>query len=173
MKKSEKRMILILVAILIVVLIIFSVTKNKGKKSTSESSDASADQTQATEQTADNGAEQNQASQEFVETVDGGTKLNTSSKLSETKEFDGFKFENIQLTEQDNQTTLLADVTNDSGKDTTDATLVDVIFLDKDGNEITTIDGIISPLKAGEKTQFNASTTLSYAGAYDFKIVKK
>ena len=52
-------------------------------------------------------------------------------------------------------------------------TLVDVILLDKNGKEIVTLGGIISPLQPGEKKQFNTSMTLDYANAYDFKIVIK
>ena len=78
----------------------------------------------------------------------------------------------MQLTEQNGQSVLLADVTNNSGK-ATNLTIVDVVLLDKNGQEIITVGGIISPLQAGEKTQFNTSMTLDYANAYDFKIVIK
>ena len=50
---------------------------------------------------------------------------------------------------------------------------VAVILLDKNGKEIVTLGGIISPLQPGAKTQFNTSMTLDYANAYDFKIVIK
>ena len=154
MKKNEKRMILILLVILLIAIVIFVATKNKK---------------------GDNNANtevENKPVEEFVQVLEDGTKLNTSTKLNESRDVNGFKFENIQFTEQKGQSVLLADVTNNTGK-ATDYTLVDVILLDKTGKEIVKLGGIISPLQPGEKTQFNMSTTLDYANSYDFKIVIK
>jgi len=108
----------------------------------------------------------------LVQTLEDGTKLNTSTELNKEKQVGNYKFENMQLTTQDNQTVLLADVTN-TGSNKTDIQLVDVTLLDKDGNEIITVGGIISQLEPGEKTQFNTSMTLDYANTYDFKITLK
>lgn len=155
MKPNEKKLILILLIITVIVAIIFFATREK--KNTEDTNTA---------------VEENNVVEEFVQVLEDGTKLNTSTKLNEAKEVNGLKFENIQLTEQNGQSVLLADVTNNSDK-TTDLTLVDVVLLDKDGNEIVTVGGIISPLQAGEKTQFNTSMTLDYANAYDFRIVIK
>ena len=154
MKKNEKRIILILLAILLIVIVIFAVTKNKKGNNN------------------DNTEVENKPVEEFVQVLEDGTKLNTSTKLNESRDVNGFKFENIQFTEQNGQSVLLADVTNNTGK-ATDYTLVDVILLDKTGKEIVKLGGIISPLQPGEKTQFNMSTTLDYANSYDFKIVIK
>lgn len=153
MKDNEKKMLIILLIILVIAIIIFVVNKNK-KENNNEN------------------AEENNTVEEFVQVLEDGTKLNTSTKLSEAKEVNGLKFENMQLTEQNGQSVLLADVTNNSGK-ATNLTIVDVVLLDKNGQEIITVGGIISPLQAGEKTQFNTSMTLDYANAYDFKIVIK
>ena len=153
MKDNEKKMLIILLIILVIAIIIFVVNKNK-KGNNNEN------------------AEEDNTVEEFVQVLEDGTKLNTSTKLSEAKEVNGLKFENMQLTEQNGQSVLLADVTNNSGK-ATNLTIVDVVLLDKNGQEIITVGGIISPLQAGEKTQFNTSMTLDYANAYDFKIVIK
>ena len=147
-------MILILLAILLIAIVIFAVTKNK-KGNNNENTEV-----------------ENKPVEEFVQVLEDGTKLNTSTKLNESRDVNGFKFENIQFTEQKGQSVLLADVTNNTGK-ATDFTLVDVILLDKTGKEIVTLGGIISPLQPGAKTQFNTSMTLDYANAYDFKIVIK
>ena len=155
MKSNEKKMILILLVILVIAIVIFVVTKNK-KENKNENTPV----------------ENNTNVEEFVQVLDDGTKLNTSTKLNQAKEVNGFKFENIQFTEQNGQSVLLADVTNNTGK-TTEFTLLDVILLDKEGKEIVTLGGIISPLQPGAKTQFNTSMTLDYANAYDFKIVIK
>ena len=159
MKKKEKRMILILLVILIIAIVIFVVSKNTNKKiNTNENT--STTQLENTEP------------EEFVQVQEDGTKLNTSTELNKEKQVGNYKFENMQLTTQDNQTVLLADVTN-TGSNKTDIQLVDVTLLDKDGNEIITVGGIISQLDPGEKTQFNTSMTLDYANTYDFKITLK
>ena len=158
MKNKEKRMILILLVVLVVVVVIvFVISKNtnNGNKGTEN-----------------NTTEENTAVEEFVEVLENGTKLNTSEQLSKTKQVGAYKFENMQLTEQGSQTVLLADVTNTSSS-ATDLQLVDVTLLDKEGKEIVTVRGIISPLQPGAKTQFNTSMTLDYANTYDFKITLK
>ena len=157
MKKQEKRMILILLAVLVIAIVAFIISKNanKGNKGTEN-----------------NTTEENTAVEEFVQVLEDGTKLNTSEQLSKTKQVGAYKFENMQLTEQGSQTVLLADVTNTSSS-ATDLQLVDVTLLDKEGKEIITVGGIISPLQPGAKTQFNTSMTLDYANTYDFKIELK
>ena len=157
MKKQEKRMILILLAVLVIAIVAFIISKNanKGNKGTEN-----------------NTTEENTAVEEFVQVLEDGTKLNTSEQLSKTKQVGAYKFENMQLTEQGSQTVLLADVTNTSSS-ATDLQLVDVTLLDKEGKEIITVGGIISPLQPGAKTQFNTSMTLDYANTYDFKITLK
>ena len=149
MKKKEKRMILILVIVSILIVgIIWGVTRPKKEK------------------VEENGVE------EFVQVLEDGTKLNTSDKLKEEKTVDGLKIGNIQLTEKNGQLVLLADVTNQTTK-TSDTFLVDITLYDKTGKELTTVTGLIIPIKPGESTQLNAGITEKYANAYDFKVVKK
>ena len=159
MKNKEKRMILILLVILIIAIVIFVVSKNLNKESKTKENGSTTQQ-------------ENTEPEEFVQVLEDGTKLNTSTELNKEKQVGNYKFENMQLTTQDNQTVLLADVTN-TGSNKTDIQLVDVTLLDKDGNEIITVGGIISQLEPGEKTQFNTSMTLDYANTYGFKITLK
>ena len=147
MKNNEKKVLAVLVAITIIVIIIFIATREKKNET----------------------VEENKVEEEFVEVLEDGTKLNTSTKLNETKYVNGLEFGNIQLTMQNNQSVLLADVKNNTGK-ASSLTLVDVTLLDKEGNTIVKVGGIIGPLQNGESTQFNTSMTLDYANAYDFKV---
>ena len=151
MKPKEKRMILILLVILVIAIIIFAVNKNKKDENT---------------------AEGNNVVEEFVQVLEDGTRLNTSTKLNEMKKFEGLEFGNIQLTNLNGQSVLLADVKNTTSAET-GLMLVNVTLIDKNGNELGTVGGIISPLKPGESKQFNTSMTIDYANAYDFKITKK
>lgn len=152
MKKKEKQMIAILVAITIIVIII-AIALNKGKKEEGEE-------------------ENTTVKEEFVDVLEDGTKLNTSNKLQETKKIDGMEITNFQLTEKDNVTLLLGTVTNVS--DTTKGGYpVNVKVIDKQGNEIITIDAFLGPLEPGRSTQFSTSATFDYANAYDFSVIKK
>ena len=151
MKPKEKRMILILLVILVIAIIIFAVNKNKKDENT---------------------AEGNNVVEEFVQVLEDGTRLNTSTKLNEMKKFEGLEFGNIQLTNSNGQSVLLADVKNTTQAET-GLMLVNVTLIDKNGNELGTVGGIISPLKPGESKQFNTSMTIDYANAYDFKVTKK
>ena len=157
MKKNEKIIISILLVVLVIAIIVFTVNKNKKEENNNENV---------------NTETENNVTEEFVQVLEDGTKLNTSTKLNETKQVGIYKFENIKLTEKDVQSLILADVTNTS-KNETDAKIVDIKLLDKDGKEIVTIGGIISPLKSGETKQFNSSMSLDYANIYDFEIILK
>lgn len=148
----KKKMILILLIILIFAIAMYVTSKNKNEKVIEEN---------------------NTNIEELVEILGDGTKLNTSSKLAETKQVGIYKIGNIQLTMKNNQTVLLADVENTSASETA-VVLLDIVLYNKEGKEIATIPGIISPMKAGEKTQLNSSVIADYADAYDFKInIKK
>lgn len=116
--------------------------------------------------------EQNQTLEEFVQTLDDGTKLNTSTKLNENKNINGLQIGNIQLKREDNKTTLLADVENVTDK-TINEKYLDIILIDKEAKILTTIPAITVKLEPGEKTQLNIGTQLDYVNAYDFRIIEK
>lgn len=107
---------------------------------------------------------------EFEQIDNKGKKTNTSIKLSENKEFKGLKISNITLTEENGETMLIGEVENISEENMKEFMTIDVKFVDKDGNELGTLTGIIKPLQAGEKTELNSSITTDLANAYDFEI---
>ena len=156
MKKKEKQMILVLIVVGVIILgIIYFVTRPKEE-----------------EGTVNDVAEQNEVVEEFVQVLEDGSKLNTSTKLNETKNVDGLEIGNIQLSMVGGETTLFADVKNNTGSDL-GVTAIDIILLDKNEEEIVTIGGVIGDVKAGESVRLEASTTLDFANGYDFKVVIK
>lgn len=171
MKKEQKKngygALVVIVFIVIVGAIVIGSIINKGK-SKNQSAEKAAPQSQS-QQKGEDSAE-NDVVEEFVSKSDDNTKTNTSDSLKKDKTYKGIKISNIQLTSKDNETQLLADAENVSGKDISDYTNIDIVLKDKDGNEMGVIPGLVSPLKAGEKTQLNASITVDYANAYDFEI---
>ena len=158
-RKKEKRIIVILLIILIIAIAVFVINNNKNKKNGKNAEN-------------ENTAYENEDPEEFVQVLEDGSKINTSEELNKTKQIGTYKFENIQLAEQNNQTVLLANVTN-TGNKATEMQLVDVTLLNKNGEEVITIGGIIEALEPGADTQFNSSMTLDYSNVYDFKITLK
>lgn len=170
MKKETKKnnnlgpwVVIFLVVIIGVAIIGIVINKNKTKNANQGVAGQGADGSVSAEA-------ENEVVEEFVSKKDDSTKVNTSSDLKVDKTYNGIKITNIQLTAKDNETTLLADAENVSGKDIADFTDIDLVFYDKEGKEIGTIPGIISPLKAGEKSQLNASINADFANAFDFKV---
>lgn len=148
MKLFEKKGVLALIVVLIIVIVIvviFKTTKeNKGEEK----------------------------AEEYVEILDDGTKLNVSEQLKESKKIDGVEITDIQLTEQNGQSVLLANAINTTNTETV-VMPINIIVLDKSGNEIGKIPGVIAPLKQGETKQLNVGITEDYSNAYDFKIEKQ
>ena len=64
---------------------------------------------------------------------------------------------------------VLADVVN-KGSAVTNWTIIEVTLLDKNGNTINVLEGVIEDLQPGESTQLNMQTSSDYANAYDFTV---
>lgn len=156
MKKKEKRMIAILVAITVVVIMIaIWMTNLKEPKEEVKRQEAKVESTE-----------------ENIEILEDGTRLNTSNKLRETKKINGMEISNFQLTEKDNVTLLLGTVTNTSNTKQ-GGYPVNVKIVDEQGNEMITVGAYLGELEPGESTQFNTSATFDCVNAYDFSISQK
>jgi len=114
----------------------------------------------------------NNVEEEYVYLLEDGTKLNVSSKLHETKQFDGMEISNFQLSTKNNVTQLLGTITNKS-QTTKGGYPVNIKIVDKSGKTIITVAAYIGELKPGESTQLSTSATFDYANAYDFSISKR
>ena len=152
-KKNVLKPFILLIIILLIILIIALISINKNNKNP--------------EKNISNGEENKVES--YVEEIETGLKINKSTKLNEAKEVQGLKTTNIQLSTKDGMTTLLADVINNSGTKTALKT-VEITLIDKEGNELTKVTGIIDSLDVGESKQLNIGMTSDYVNAYDFKV---
>ena len=162
MKKKEKLVILILLIITIAVIIFAVVRSNSGDDETTETSSTSSSSESTEEEDAG----------EYATYLDDGTKLNTSTKLNESRTLDdGIELTDIQLTESDNVTQLLATMTNTSDE-TQGGYVATLTLYDEDGEVLVTMNPYIPEIEAGESTQLNTSATFDYANAYDFSITK-
>ena len=147
-EKEKKRLLILVIAAVLIIAIIFLLARGKGNNESQE---------------------QNNQNEEFVKVLDDGTKLNISTKLNEPKIFEGLTIKNIQFTNKGQQSVLLATVINNTNEDT-DLKEIYLYLYDKNGNEIDKLQGIISPVKAGENIQLNIVVMSDYANAYDFKV---
>ena len=161
MKKNEKIVILVLVIILIAV-IIFAVTRN---------SSSEAEEKTATSSTTVSSETELETGGDYSVVLEDGTKLNTSTKLNETKTLGGLEITDIQLTESGNMTQLLATITNTSSS-TEGGYTATLTLIDENGETLIELKPYIPELEAGESTQLNASSGLDYCNAYDFTITK-
>ena len=157
MKKNETIIIAVLIIITIILGIVLIV------RNTSKPKEPTVPQS--------NTQVSNQIGEEFVQDVNGN-KVNISTKLKEKKKLDNLEIGNIQLSNQNGQTVLIADVTN-TGTTTSEILLIDVTLVDKNGTTIVTIPGIVSPIPAGGTSQLSLGASADYANAYDFRVTKK
>ena len=152
MKKNEKRMILIIVFVGVLIISGLLLVKKSNKKENKEVI--------------------NKVEEQYVQVLDDGTKLNNSNKLSEIKEIEGLEVSGIQLTHQNGVSKVIATVRNKTNQDK-GLTRITLTLLDDKNNILEKVNGLISPVKAGESVQLNIGVSADYANAYDFKIEKR
>ena len=110
--------------------------------------------------------------EELIKKQEDGSTINISKKLNENKEINGFIISNINFTEKNGDSELLAIVKNETGK-TQNGFLIDIVLYDKTEKEIGRIPGTITKTEPGEEIQIRAKITENYINAYDLKIEKK
>ena len=154
MKKNEKIVVGAIALIAIIVIAGLLISRNSRRQ-----------------QIADGGEDENYVEEEFVTRLEDGTRLNTSEQLQTTKRVEGVEVTNIQVTEKDNLSDILATATNVTDQ-VQQGLIVDVKIIDKEGKELTTVRGIIGKLEPGESTEFHANATFDFANAYDYTVTK-
>ena len=159
MKKNKKIITTLVVTVIVIVgviLILEKLSNNQENKGNQYKNDQ----------------EENKIVEKYVKELEDGTKINISNKLKETKSLDGLEISNIQLTYKNGISVILADVRNTTNQDI-ELTPINLKLYDEQGNILETLDGLISKIKATEKTQLNIGVSNDFANAYDFTIEKK
>lgn len=152
---------LIIVALIIILLLIVIIIATNANKESNENI-----------QTPEAGIVEENKVEEFVKVQLDGSKVNISEELSKTKIIEGLEISNIRLIENNNVSQVLAEVKNPTNGPLGDFS-IDIIILDKEGNEITRIGGYIDRVEAGDTVELNSSATSDFANAYNLKIIKK
>lgn len=149
---KRNRIIFLLLLLIIVVIVVVVVVNNKNSNENTN---------QAGEQ------EQTQFYRE-----EDGEKINTSKKLSETKEFEGLEISNPNLTEIEKNSSFIATLKNNTNSASGEFFL-DLKFVDKNNNEIATISCYVDRVEPGQTVELNASATASLANAYDYTVSRQ
>lgn len=109
---------------------------------------------------------------DYVKKSEDGTKINISPKINQDIKLNELDIKNIQLTCKNGITTLLADVSNNTNKDS-EMKNINIKFLDENNKEIRTVSGYIPALKIGETTKLNVSMSSNLIIAYDIEFSEK
>ncbi len=157
MNSNEKRWIVLLVAVvLIAVILIVVLTTRKGDN-------------ENVVQNAPAGQEEVVNEEKYTTELDDGTKINTSEEFNSAKTYGNLSISNMQFTESNGVSVMLADVTN-NGSTAHEPEIVKVTILGDNNEVITEIKPVIGKIEPGETIKLNASITADVANARDFKI---
>ena len=110
-----------------------------------------------------------QEEQKYVKILENGTKINTSTEFNSTKTYNGLEISNIQFTEKDGMSVLLADIKNISNRKH-EIEIVKITIIGENGEEIAEIKPIIGNIEEGETIKLNANITTDATNAKDFII---
>ena len=153
MSRDERRWIILLVAVVIIAIVLVVAFVRRGGETETEKQN------------------ENIVANEdkYLTELEDGTKINTSEDLNSTKTFNNLEISNIQFTQKDGKSVLLADVKN-TGSTTHEAEIVKITVLGENGETITVIKPVIGVVEPGETIQLNATITADVANAKDFTI---
>ncbi len=157
MSSSEKRWIAFLIVILLLVIILKVVLVNEKNERIMEAKVQDKVQAEVVD------------TEKYTIELNDGTKLNMGYEFNQIKTYGDLEISNIQYTEKNDMTVLLADVTN-KGNSTHEIEVVEITILDENEEELTTTKPIIGRIEPGETVKINASITADVANAKNFTI---
>ena len=153
MSNNEKRWIILLVAVIVIVIVLIIGLANGRNKEV---------QQQGQEETVVN-------EETYTTELSDGTKLNTSEDFNNTKTYGDLTISNIQYTERNGTSVLLADITN-NGSTRHEVEIVKITILGENNEVITEIKPVIGDIEPGETIKLNASISADVTNARDFTI---
>ena len=158
MNSNEKRRIVLFIAVLVIAIALIVVLVNGRAKNK--------------EQMPENNVDTNQEVQnveQYVTQLDDGTKLNNSELFNSVKTYKDLEISNIQFTEKNGLSVLLADVKNNATT-THEEEVVKIVLLGENDETIATLRVLIGKIEPGETSQINTTASADYANAKYFKV---
>lgn len=110
--------------------------------------------------------------EEFTVENTNGNKVNTSETLKAPREELGYYVSNITLEKQNAQTVFKLNIANQTNTDKT-GKLVDIVFIDKTGNEEARMALYIRDIKAGENITTQATINNDFTNVYNFRLEER
>lgn len=159
--RRKSRKIRITICGIIIIIVLIGLLKIVFKKDTKNTEDSENEFTLYNSSIAD-----------YVKESENGTKINLSPKINQDMKLNELDIKNIQLTCKNGITTLLADVLNNTNKDS-EMKNINIKLLDENNKEIRTVSGYIPALKIGETTKLNVSMSSNLIRAYYIKFSEK
>lgn len=104
--------------------------------------------------------------------VKDGLKTATSEKLKEEKMYNDIRITEAEITATKNRANFIAKVKSDLDKPI-EGEIIYVVFLRKDGSELTRLETFFPDLEPNGEGEITASTNEDIANAYDYYIVTK
>ena len=158
MNSNEKRWIVLLIAVVIIaVVLIVALNIINGQENNPPANNG---QTQEETQTNE---------EKYTTELVDGTKINTSEEFNTNKTYGNLTISNIQFTEKDGVTTLLADVTN-NGSARHELEIVKLKLIGENDEVIEETNTVIEDIEPGETVQLNASFNTDVINVKDFRI---
>ena len=105
----------------------------------------------------------------YVTELEDGTKLNTSEDFNNEKRYGNLVIRNMQYTQQNGMTVMLADVANE-GSTVHEPEIVTITIYGENNKVITELHPAIGRIEPGETIKINASSTADVANAKDYAI---
>ena len=150
-EKDQLVIILLVIVIAVVVIILFS----SSKKASNDNSNSNM------------GVQNEQNNTE----VNGSTEVNNNAGVTEAKQIDDLKIDNIQVKKENGITYIFADITN-TGKEKQGGFKIHISMKDENDKEIIGFEKSIPVLSSGEKTNISVGSTDEFVNAYKCTITK-
>lgn len=161
LQKRDRIVIITILAVIIISIIVIILVVNK--------KDASKENITNNVDSEGNVLPQTEVNKENVTVKDDGTKENNSSKLKETKIFEGMEVKEVTLTANGGLTKFTSKIENVTNEDFKGMP-VTIVFVNKAGEQISTLEGYIGDTKKGQFSYMDASVTADLSNAYDFSM---
>ena len=152
MNSNQKRWI-VLVAVIVMLIIILAIVFSRRGESQNEVTQG----------------EREENEEIYVTELEDGTKLNTSEDFNNEKRYGNLVISNMQYTEQNGMTVMLADVTNE-GSTVHEPEIVTITIYGENNEVITELHPAIGRIEPGETIKINATSTADVANARDYEI---
>ena len=132
MNNNEKRWVVLLVAVVVIAVVLIVVLVNvNGSKEEIQGGESIPVENE----------------EKYTTELNDGTKINTGEEFNSTKTYGSLEISNIQFTEKEGMTVLLADVTN-KGSTTHENEVVEITILGENGEELSTTKPVIGKNRA-------------------------